>query len=267
MTTKILTGAYPNGYSLSAAYTGLIIENSASVGGYGVSASFEAEIQNYGVVSATQGAGISLTGGGSVINGSSKDTTALIYGHRGDGVYIGGTSATVDNNGTIAGISGIGLYGHGTATVTNGSATDTAALIEGGFGMFAPYVYATVANYGTIWGGFFSIQLQRGGTVTNGSNTDTTALLKGYVEAWSSTIVNFGTIEARPQYIDDGVFLDGGSVINGSTTDTAALINGDDNGVRCYGARASLVNFWNDRGRYLRVIPERRALICRRYGD
>src|ERR1022692_588236 len=83
MTTKYLTGAYPGGYTLSAAYTGLDIEATARVGGTGVYAASFATIQNDGVVNNTGSGyfGVRLLNGGSVTNGSSTDTSALISGH------------------------------------------------------------------------------------------------------------------------------------------------------------------------------------------
>jgi hypothetical protein len=44
LSTKYLSGVYPAGYTLSAAYTGLVIESSASIGGSGVSAYFKASV-------------------------------------------------------------------------------------------------------------------------------------------------------------------------------------------------------------------------------
>src|SRR5665213_1307803 len=135
MTTKFLYGAHPLGYVLNGLiYTGLVIEPSATVGGPGVEASFSASIANYGSVNATSGYGVDLGSGGTVTNGSASDTTALISGPT--GVLTQNASATVTNFGTIqttfrgfGGPDGVHLGTGG--TVTNGSASDTTALISG----------------------------------------------------------------------------------------------------------------------------------------
>ncbi|MDQ2859653.1 MAG: hypothetical protein M3T55_02790 [Pseudomonadota bacterium] len=77
MTTKILTGAYPGGYTLSASYTGLIIDQTASVGGHGVYVGFTAAVTNLGMVMANDKyTGILLKAGGTVTNGSATDIRA-----------------------------------------------------------------------------------------------------------------------------------------------------------------------------------------------
>ena len=100
MTTKTLTGAYPTGYSLASGVTQLIVSQTANVGGTGVSAAYAATISNYGTIQASAYYGVNLRAGGSVINGSISDRTALISGSRyGVAARYGGASLT--NNGTI----------------------------------------------------------------------------------------------------------------------------------------------------------------------
>jgi hypothetical protein len=109
MTTQHLTGAYPGGYSLSAIYNGLVIEQTASVGGHGVYVGFTAAITNLGTVMANDTySGIALKAGGSVTNGAKTTTTALTSGLV--GVYVGATaSATVTNFATIEGTGGVAV--------------------------------------------------------------------------------------------------------------------------------------------------------------
>ncbi|MEP6968094.1 MAG: hypothetical protein ABI906_08440, partial [Pseudomonadota bacterium] len=212
MTTKHLTGVYPGGYALSSAYTGLVIEATASVGGAGVSASSSATIENDGTVHATTGkaSGIYLKAGGTLTNGSATDTTASIAGFY--GVLAFGSSA-ITNYGAIQGASvGVALAAGG--TLTNGSAADTTASISGSAGVSAGYPSAMIANFGTIQGSHFGVTLAAGGTVTNGSADDTTALIAGtgagplfgVAAQGSAMVVNFGTIRATA-----GKYSPGGS--------------------------------------------------------
>jgi hypothetical protein len=227
MTTKYLHGHYPGGYYLSPSYTGLDVEATARVGGAGVYARFFTTIQNDGVINATtaQKSGIYLRAGGIVTNGSAIDTAALIEGS--DGVFFAGV-ATIANFGTIEGggslpnmRSGVSL-GQGGA-ITNGSAADTTALIEGFYGVSAANQPATIANFGTIKGQE-TILVGDGGTFVNGSAADTTALVYGGVFfncANGSTITNFGTILGEVQL---NGFSMGGDFTNGSAVDTRALV-------------------------------------------
>jgi hypothetical protein len=242
MTTKYLTGAYPGGYTLSAAYTGLDIEATASVGGNGVSAAFYATIQNDGTINAAASVGVYLHAGGIVTNGSATETTALMEGYHVGLVMTG--SGAVTNFGTIIGTE-IAIYAHGSTTitnfgaiaggtirleaggiVTNGSPTDTTALIDGGF--YAPFIAGTAAP-GAAVTIHSPVNLRNGGTVTNGSATDTAALVRGQIFINRQTaITNFGTIfhGGKGKRNDAILLIGGGSVVNGSTADTQALIEG-----------------------------------------
>ena len=285
MTTKYLTGAYPGGYSLNAKYGELIIDAGASVGGSGVSATSFATIMNHGLIDASSG-GVFLHDGGTVINGSATDTSALIdttagktilaYGQAntvinygtvqgggfsGDAVRVyDGSSNVVTNFGTLAGGGGLanGLtVGHCShVTVTN------SGVISGplGSGIWFSYDDAdnnTVSNSGTIEGGGYGILFQSGGgVVTNGSATDTSALIgannKNSQGVWAlssaqeANVSNFGTIVNWSTNSGNGVALRGGGFLtNGSNEDAAALIEAYSGvGVATYGASAvTVTNF------------------------
>jgi hypothetical protein len=228
MTTKYLTGAYPGGYALNAKYSGLVIEASATVGGTGVSASFYTTIENQGMVTAAAN-GVYLAAGGLVTNGSAVDVTAVISGDI--GVAVKGASGVVINYGTISGYSTkehinlnkVGVYLGSGGMVTNGSATDTSALIAG---VSATGGATTIVNFGTIAvPQVQAVGLSRG-TVVNGSATDTTALIGGIrVLAGRATITNFGSITGQVGMSSDLIFY-GGIVTNGSRLDHTALISG-----------------------------------------
>lgn len=275
MTNKILTGAYPGGYVLSASYTGLTIAPAASVGGPGVSVAFRAAITNYGTIHGTGGADVTLVAGGTVTNGSGGDKTATMdgafyavqarYGRAmvtnygtmsGLDLRFGGTvinaggeidgvvtvrhaAGTIFNQGAMVG--GVDLVAGG--TVTSGSPKDLTALM---WAISAQHVAATVTNYGTVIGDIrHAVGLAAGGVITNGSAGDTTALIHStapgtaavYAVNSAASVINFGTIQNA-----GGVGVDlraGGTVTNGSAADGVALIQA----IAAEGAPATVVNF------------------------
>jgi fibronectin-binding autotransporter adhesin len=197
------SGAVTNGSTLDT--TALIQGQHAGV----FARNAAATVANFGTILSlgAYSAGVYLYAGGTVTNGSAADTTALIASHfptsrsGSPGVYAKAAAATVANFGTIR---GSGYYGNGVqldagGMVTNGSATDTAALIVGyNFGLLAQGA-AVVSNFGTIKSSYFDgMLLTAGGTVTNGSATDAAALIVGYnfgvYAQGATTITNFGTI-------------------------------------------------------------------------
>ena len=109
-------------------------------------------LTNFGSIIGDAGQGVHLHAGGTVINGSVKDTAALIEGFA--GVASDG-AGQLRNFGTIVGGSGVsgpvGVTFGGKCTVTNGSAKDATALIEANTGLVVSYD-AVLTNFGTILG-------------------------------------------------------------------------------------------------------------------
>ncbi|HEY2177487.1 MAG TPA: hypothetical protein VGH15_02800 [Caulobacteraceae bacterium] len=187
-------------------------------------------LTNLGRIEGTGPRGAILFGSGaSVVNGSSAVTTALIEGAYGIDLPAGGV---VDNYGTVLGLkdSGIGVTG---GTVTNGSATDPAALISGvdyGVVFFTNpgtvNTFGTVTATGTLGTG---IRLENGGRVNNGSAADKTALVQGesygVAAAAKATVSSFGTVAASYQGIAVQLKA-GGLITNGSTGDLSARLTG-----------------------------------------
>ena len=109
MTTKILTGTYSAGYTISTLYSELIVNASASIGGVGIVAASWVEVVNKGMVLAGAGAaggagqghggafGVDLAATGSVINSG-----AVTGGKGGKGGYNG-------VNGYAGGAGGIAI--------------------------------------------------------------------------------------------------------------------------------------------------------------
>ena len=146
--------------------------------------------------------GVVLNDGGSVINGSTSDTTALVYG--GIGVDVKAAAGTVINYATIQSLGGYrwGVYLADGGTIVNGGTADTQASIYGpNYGIRAVGPAATVTNFGSI------------GSSTNG--------VAGVELLGGGTVVDAGTITSNINAIylggsDNLLVLQPGYAINGS---------------------------------------------------
>jgi len=244
MTTKYIFTYMAAGYTLSSAYSALVIETKGGIGGTGLFAPFGAQIYNYGVVYGHSGSAGMFLKSGSVRNGNATVTRTSIRGNA--GVEIGGIGS-VANYGTI---DGLGRYGGngvnlGGGSVTNGTSADTTALIEGV--VDGVYGAGSVTNFGTINGGSEGVVYRFGASVTNGASDDTTALIEGGngILISGGTVANYGTIDGLGgTFADAGVYLTrGGSVVNGGSGDTQALIEGHDGILMGIGNELSVTNF------------------------
>jgi len=218
-----------------------------------------ATVKNFGTIegysAVAPDAGVYLSAGGSVINGAAGDTKAVIEGIDA-GVYARYGAASVANFGTIEASRNSGIYlagqgGPASETVTNGSASDTRALIQGatdgvGFGRFG-----TLNNFGTIVGqgagiGDYGVYISRIGAVSNGSVADIGALIQGYGGVFldAGFVDNFGTIDGVGAGGAGVLLSSGGGVTNGSAGDAAALIEGHVGVfVGSYSLNATVTNF------------------------
>jgi hypothetical protein len=208
-----------------------------------------ATISNLGTIEATtSGAGVAINGG-KVTNGSAADDNAVILGVS-IGVGALTASTTITNFGVInapgaTAVTGEAISLKAGGTITNGSAVDTTALIQGeGFGVITTGL-TKIANFATI-SGFHGAYLSGGASVTNGSAGDTAAVIVGYgallIRDGVGTVSNFGSVIS---YGDDfGVALfNQGVVTNGGATDTGALIDGGKAGVLVDGDAGTVSNF------------------------
>jgi len=232
MPTKHLTGSYPGGYTLAPGYTELIINETAFVGGDGVTVDFSATVANRGTIEATgsTGQGVYLMAGGSFINGSKTVTSALAAGYA--GVKAGGAAA-ITNYGTI---EATGSYSDGVilnagGSLDNGSTSNSTALITGYYGVAAAGA-VIIRNFGRIEGKSCGVLLSNGGEVINGSAANTGGSISGVtIEHAAATVTNFGTI-AGTAASRAGVYINyGGKVTNGAATDTTAVISGASYGI------------------------------------
>jgi hypothetical protein len=200
-------------------------------GATGVSISYAAgEVYNFGFIKGVNSDGVALSAGGSVRNGSNTDATATIEGYTGVGASAG---ANVVNYGTIAGDGAGGadaaIFLADGGSVTNGTAGDHTALIQGAAGIIVSGAAGYVSNAGTIraTGNAFGVEMISGGALTNGSLNNPGALIQGYagVDLYGAThAVNFGTISGTGDF-GIGVRLgDGASITNGAAGHTLGLI-------------------------------------------
>jgi len=242
--TVVNSGALISAYGTGINVVGGTVTNFGQIGApLGIYSAGVATVVNTGTISSANGSsgnlGVELGDGGIVTNGGASDTSALIFDNL--GVLV--SAATLENFGTINSYNN--LYYGGDAVlasdgsqITNGSAKDRTALIEGGAAVDTEDVLSNVANFGTILASSTinpAVYLY-GGTLTNGSGVDTSALLMAYravVVADRGSVTNFGTIHSTMPtantyaYGDYGVlFIAGGTLVNGSSTSRTALIEG-----------------------------------------
>jgi hypothetical protein len=224
------------GVTLTVAASDRIVNYGVIEGNDGVTATQYGFIANRGTIS---GLGqfsyaISMSQGGYVTNGGATDRTALVEGF--DGILFQDAPGTVHNAGTILAIgqsmgrgSGTGVVLFSGGVLTNGSADNDVALIEGPSGVHLRGVGASV-NYGTIEGlggaGYFGAYVA-GPSLTNGASGHAGALIEGDIGAevgGTGILTNFGVIDGA-----DGVAVqleastatlvaEAGSVFKGSVT-------------------------------------------------
>jgi hypothetical protein len=215
-------------------------------------------VLNYGALEGhlggvSAGVGVVMLDGGEVVNGAAGDTTAVIAGNA--GVAIGGAAGTVTNFALIGGttivcIAAVALTNGG--TVTNGSASDTTALIIGYAGVVAETITATVRNFATIAGGVgevlpryedAGVYLSGGGSVSNGATNDAKATISGYrgvsANYAAATVTNLGTVSGSVSGVD---LAYGGRLVNGLANHAGALIEGGAFGVEVTGAAGTIDN-------------------------
>ncbi|HEX3994618.1 MAG TPA: hypothetical protein VHX39_25875, partial [Acetobacteraceae bacterium] len=178
-------------------------------------------------------------GSGTVTNGQIGGASALIDGGpSGNGVGVASGLGTVANFSTIIGGGAAGVYLKAGGTVTNGAASDSAAVISGAAeGVLLLHATGLLQNYGTVLGdGSDAAQsvvgafFYSGGTIENVTNM---ALIGGLewgalVEFGAGFVSNAGTIDATAA-LGFGVDLTaGGTVVNMA----GATISGPYDGVR-----------------------------------
>jgi fibronectin-binding autotransporter adhesin len=271
-------GAITNG---STGATGALI---AAYGRYvtGIRVDGGGTVRNFGTIIGATGStngsyGIISTGGGTIVNGASGSTAALITGSE-EGVHLNDVSTTtVINYGTIngSGLDAIRELSSGNLTVINsgllsgnnhailfGNGTNRLIVhpgaafqgdVETNSGSGLTVELATGSGTGTIGGfgsnfiDFSTVQVDSGAhwTIT-GSNS----LASGTTLTDSGTLTNSGTLANSGTLIDAGTLVNAGKIIGGVTLNTAALlsvtssgsVNNNGTGKAIFGGAATVVN-------------------------
>jgi hypothetical protein len=156
-------------------------------------------VTNFGSILGTS-QGVYLKAGGAVANGAAGDTAALVKGaaYGVNFTYLSGSSDTLTNFGTIlAGPEGFGAVLRSTGMVTNGSASDAKAVIQGEIGLELTQK-DTAKNWGTLQGsaspgsrgafdGYKCVLTNEAGALISGS--------LGAAVGYYATLTNFGTVQ------------------------------------------------------------------------
>jgi hypothetical protein len=246
-------GAVSTTESVAVHLTGGTVSNNggATISGaeYGVVFDQGGTLVNGGSISGG-GDGVYLSSGGTVNN----DAAGAVISGAENGVVVLG-AATVINGGTIEATTSDAVYVL-SGTVTNGSVSDTTALIEtAGFDAVEMDGAGTITNDGRIISFDVAGVYLGSGEVDNGLDAST-ALIQGaefgvLVASGAGTVKNDGFIllsgmPSSQSGSEIGVALeDGGTVVNGAATATAttgAEIAGVDYGVAILGASGSVSN-------------------------
>jgi len=188
------------------------------------------ELINHGTLS-SQDIGNDWSGAVEFTNMGKVTNTGSIDSASGYGLLLQGAGSVVNNTGTITGGNGgISIAG---GTVTNGSATERGALLQGGgdsgiINMTGGPV--TVTNYGTIRSvGSDGVALVGGGSVTNYGyiwSDHTTGLSMGA----NGTISNYGTIQADNNGRAIALSAAGGTLTLGTGSSLIGSVIGGGNG-------------------------------------
>ena len=259
-----VTGTVTNFARISGTTNGVVLDGNGIVENLGTAAQIHGvyegvtsvgysivTVVNDGSITALNGTGIFLGGGGSVTNGGTANSAALINGYY-NGVLADYAAGTVVNYGTIiaSASSGKAVFLTKGGDVSNLGA---AALISGYQTGVKTSVAGTVTNEGTIraldlYG--TGINAGDGGTVINSGtvsayravsmlaagavvNAGTTALITGrgvgvYANHAATDVTNEGSILGTGPFGAGIVLLTGGTISNQGT---ASYIRGADGGI------------------------------------
>jgi fibronectin-binding autotransporter adhesin len=241
---------------------GVNLESSSDLLTLGAGASISGAVAGGGGTLELASGACTITGLGATgtISGAASATFSGFGSYlidAGAGLTLAGTntltkSLTVAGNLTNAGTLNVGtnLSLDSGGSLTNGSASNTSALITGAAYGLITSSPVTVTNFATIQGGTEAgAQLTSGGLLINGSAADTTALIIGAAEGVQSylamTVTNYGTIAGGTVV---GVRMQKGGVLtNGSASDPTAQISSGHVGVYTDGL-TTVTNFGTIQG-------------------
>jgi hypothetical protein len=252
-------------YLLSGTVTNFgLIAGLAGTGGlssyFGVALEASGSVGNFGTIEATgtPSKGVTLNNGGTVTNGATNITTALITGAN-DGIYAHFLAGTVTNFGTIIGTNGIGVYFNGNpgntlidrgtiiggtdAVKFNNSGGNLLELLPGavltgvataaGTGnvleLGSAGAAGTISGLGTSFVGFGNIDVDTGAqwTITNNNSIASGATLTNSgTLSLVGTLSNPGTVSTTGSLSITGTMMNTGTLSNsGTMSNTGTLIN------------------------------------------
>ena len=236
MTLKILHGAYSSGYTLSAAYTSLLVDTGASLtgtigaagtyagagaaGGIGLTLPNSATATNLGVITGSAG------GQGGNSGKSSYTQHGGAGGAGGDGVRLTAVGSLYNSNTITGGHGGDGGYGYESGgaggrggagiELAGGGRVSNQGLIQGGQGGTDGSFYSLYDEQGGVQGGA-GVTMAANGTVNN------TGTIVGGAGGPSHTYP-----VTPPAPFGDGLVLTKGAIVtNGVKGDASAFIGGD----------------------------------------
>ena len=192
-----------------------------------------ATLVNTGDITAS-GAGVSLSGGGFVSNAAGRTISS-------GGIAIGetaGARATVFNDGTLLGSTGIYLGGGGLVTIGASAVLGaTTGFGASAYGVDIRSAAGTVTNAGTIGARYFAVALRNGGTATNAATGRLYA--HGYgimVNGTAGTAINLGAITSA----NGGMLLGAGGF--GSNAASGTILATSGYGMDLGSASGTLIN-------------------------
>ncbi|HLZ65056.1 MAG TPA: hypothetical protein VKQ29_02440, partial [Aliidongia sp.] len=210
-----------SGVSFAGSAASTVFNSGSISGGVGIYLKGDGYVQNLGSISANAQEGVSFATGGTLVNGSTSDTTALIkttannfavYSNTGpltvtnygaiEGAFIGivlNRGGTIANFGSVGGSLGIyisagSLTNHGTITGSTSSATASGLKTAG---IYAKNGASIVNAADGLIGGWYGVYMANGGTIQNlGTIIGSGAGGTGITVSGAGIVSNAGTIAA-----------------------------------------------------------------------
>ena len=233
----IKAGSNYDGLTADASSTGAVINNSGYIyGWFGVKANAYVSITNSGTIEGHRD-GIYLQTGmltntgsiGSAFFAVDARGAATIVNQAGAvisggnySVYLGGAGGVAKNYGTLNGTAN--LYAAGCA-LTNGSASDTTALIQNGFYGVYERGAGSITNFGTIKAQSSGKGVKlNGGTLLNEASGTITGGYQGVSAAGAATVINYGFVQGSGR---NSFNSSSGRMVVGAGSTEVGVIDGD----------------------------------------